>query len=241
MLYYIYMKYVGVIRMKTILIIEDELSLQNIIAAYFRKNEFNVLTASNGLEGLELFRSKKIDIVCSDIMMPNIDGWQVVRSIRQSSNIPIILMTALDSELDQLKGFDLMVDDYVTKPFSPSVLVAKVISILRRTDDSTIISSSINFELDSLIINFDSRTIKVDGNSIKLSKTEFDLLAFFVKNQNIALDRVTILDEVWGLDVYVEERVVDTYIKVLRKKLGLAGKYIRTVFGIGYKFSIEED
>jgi two-component system response regulator VanR len=235
------MKYVGVIRMKTILIIEDELSLQNIIAAYFRKNEFNVLTASNGLEGLELFRSKKIDIVCSDIMMPNIDGWQVVRSIRQSSNIPIILMTALDSELDQLKGFDLMVDDYVTKPFSPSVLVAKVISILRRTDDSTIISSSINFELDSLIINFDSRTIKVDGNSIKLSKTEFDLLAFFVKNQNIALDRVTILDEVWGLDVYVEERVVDTYIKVLRKKLGLAGKYIRTVFGIGYKFSIEED
>ncbi len=227
--------------MKTILIIEDELSLQNIIAAYFRKNEFNVLTASNGLEGLELFRSKKIDIVCSDIMMPNIDGWQVVRSIRQSSNIPIILMTALDSELDQLKGFDLMVDDYVTKPFSPSVLVAKVISILRRTNDSTIISSSINFELDSLIINFDSRTIKVDGNSIKLSKTEFDLLAFFVKNQNIALDRVTILDEVWGLDVYVEERVVDTYIKVLRKKLGLAGKYIRTVFGIGYKFSIEED
>lgn len=241
MLYYIYMKYVGVIRVKTILIIEDELSLQNIIAAYFRKNEFNVLTASNGLEGLELFRSKKIDIVCSDIMMPNIDGWQVVRSIRQSSNIPIILMTALDSELDQLKGFDLMVDDYVTKPFSPSVLVAKVISILRRTEDSTSINSSITFEVDSLLINFDSRSIKVDGESIKLSKTEFDLLGFFVKNQNIALDRVTILDEVWGLDVYVEERVVDTYIKVLRKKLGVAGRYIRTVFGIGYKFSIEED
>lgn len=227
--------------MKTILIIEDELSLQNIIAAYFRKNEFNVVTASNGLEGLELFRAKKIDVVCSDIMMPNIDGWQVVRSIRQSSNVPIILMTALDSELDQLKGFDLLVDDYVTKPFSPSVLVAKVISILRRTEDSTQTRSSINIEVDTLLINFDSRTVKVDGNSIKLSKTEFDLLGFFVKNQNIALDRVTILDEVWGLDVYVEERVVDTYIKVLRKKLGLAGVYIRTVFGIGYKFSIEED
>ena len=227
--------------MKTVLIIEDELSLQNIIAAYFRKNEFNVLTASNGLEGLELYRANKIDIICSDIMMPNIDGWQVVRSIRQSSNIPIILMTALDSELDQLKGFDLMVDDYVTKPFSPSVLVAKVISILRRTENSEKVNSSINFEVDSLMINFDSRTVKVDGNSIKLSKTEFDLLSFFVKNQNIALDRVTILDEVWGLDVYVEERVVDTYIKVLRKKLGIVGKYIRTVFGIGYKFSIEED
>ena len=227
--------------MKTILIIEDEMSLQNIIAAYFRKNEFNVLTASNGLEGLELFRTKKIDIICSDIMMPNIDGWQVVRSVRQSSNIPIILMTALDSELDQLKGFNLLVDDYVTKPFSPSVLVAKVTSILRRTDESNQHNSSISFEVDSLLINFDSRTAKVEGVSIKLSKTEFDLLSFFVKNQNIALDRVTILDEVWGLDVYVEERVVDTYIKVLRKKLGIAGKYIRTVFGIGYKFSIEED
>lgn len=227
--------------MKTILIIEDELSLQNIIAAYFRKNEFNVLTASNGLEGLELFRENKIDIVCSDIMMPNIDGWQVVLSIRQSSNIPIILMTALDSELDQLKGFDLMVDDYITKPFSPSVLVAKVISILRRTDESAQINTSTNFEVESLVINFDSRTVKIEGTSIKLSKTEFDLLSFFVKNQNIALDRVTILDEVWGLDVYVEERVVDTYIKVLRKKLGIVGKYIKTVFGIGYKFSIEED
>jgi len=227
--------------MKTILIIEDEMSLQNIIAAYFRKNEFNVLTASNGLEGLEIFRTKKIDIICSDIMMPNIDGWQVVRSVRQSSNIPIILMTALDSELDQLKGFNLLVDDYVTKPFSPSVLVAKVTSILRRTYESNQHNSSISFEVDSLLINFDSRTAKVEGVSIKLSKTEFDLLSFFVKNQNIALDRVTILDEVWGLDVYVEERVVDTYIKVLRKKLGIAGKYIRTVFGIGYKFSIEED
>ena len=150
-------------------------------------------------------------------------------------------MTALDSELDQLKGFNLLVDDYVTKPFSPSVLVAKVTSILRRTEESNQHNSSISFEVDSLLINFDSRTAKVEGVSIKLSKTEFDLLSFFVKNQNIALDRVTILDEVWGLDVYVEERVVDTYIKVLRKKLGIAGKYIRTVFGIGYKFSIEED
>ena len=227
--------------MKTILIIEDELSLQNIVAAYFRKNEYNVLTASNGLEGLELFRSKEIDVICSDIMMPNIDGWQVARSVRQTSNVPIILMTALDSELDQLKGFDMLIDDYVTKPFSPSVLVAKVNSILRRSESGSIENSSTALVVEDLEINFNSRVVKVEGKSVKLSKTEFDLVSFFVKNQNIALDRVTILDEVWGLDVYVEERVVDTYIKVLRKKLGIAGKYIKTVFGVGYKFSNEED
>ncbi len=227
--------------MKKVLIIEDELSLQNIIAAYFRKNEFEVFVASDGLSGLEVFRANNVDIVCTDIMMPNIDGWQVVKSIRQTSNVPIILMTALDSELDQLKGFDLLVDDYVTKPFSPSVLVAKANSILRRSDTNQTSQTSVIIELKSLSMNLNSREVKVEGNQIKLSKTEFDLLSFFVKNQNIALDRVTILDEVWGLDVYVEERVVDTYIKVLRKKLGVAGKYIKTVFGIGYKFNIEED
>lgn len=226
---------------KTILIIEDELSLQNILCAYFRKNEFKVLSASDGLEGLEIFRSNKVDFVCCDIMMPNIDGWQVVRSIRQYSNVPIILMTALDSEVDQLKGFDLEIDDYIPKPFSPSILVAKVNSILRRSTTNSDNAKSIHYSLNEISINFDSRVAKVDDTPLKLSKTEFDLLSFFVKNQNIALDRVTILDEVWGLDVYVEERVVDTYIKVLRKKLGNAGKYIQTVFGVGYKFTIEED
>jgi two-component system response regulator VanR len=229
--------------MKTILVIEDELSLLNIVSAYFRKNEFNVLSASDGLKGLELFRDNDIDLICSDIMMPNIDGWEVVRSVRQTSNVPIILMTALDSEIDQLKGFDLEVDDYVTKPFSPAVLIAKANSILRRSEMPSQSNKGKNFELsvDILKLNLNSRTVKVDNEPIQLSKTEFDLLSFFVKNQNIALDRVTILDEVWGLDVYVEERVVDTYIKVLRKKLGNAGKFIKTVFGIGYKFSIEED
>lgn len=229
--------------MKTILVIEDELSLLNIVSAYFRKNEFNVLSASDGLKGLELFRDNDIDLICSDIMMPNIDGWEVVRSVRQTSNVPIILMTALDSEIDQLKGFDLEVDDYVTKPFSPAVLIAKANSILRRSETPLQSNKGKNFELsvDILKLNLNSRTVKVDNEPIQLSKTEFDLLSFFVKNQNIALDRVTILDEVWGLDVYVEERVVDTYIKVLRKKLGSAGKFIKTVFGIGYKFSIEED
>ena len=225
--------------MKTVLLIEDELSLQNILSAYFRKNEFKVISASDGLEGLEKFRENQIDIICSDIMMPNIDGWEVVRSIRQYSKVPIILMTALDSEIDQLKGFNLEVDDYVTKPFSPSILIAKVNSILRRVSNNQVSTNLNNYVFNEISINFESRDVKIENKYIKLSKTEFDLLSFFIRNQNIALDRVTILDEVWGLDVYVEERVVDTYIKVLRKKLGSAGKYIITVFGIGYKFSNE--
>ena len=223
----------------TILIIEDELSLQNIVAAYFRKSNFKVLTASNGLEGLEKFRSNQIDVVCCDVMMPNINGWDVVRSIRQSSNIPIIMMTALDSEKDQLKGFNLEVDDYVTKPFSPAVLVAKTNAVLKRyqVTESTSVHNIIN--MGDLIMNLDSRVVKILDKEVHLSKTEFDLLTFLIRNKGIALDRVTMLDEVWGLDVYVEERVVDTNIKVLRKKLGEHGKYIKTVFGIGYKFENE--
>lgn len=223
----------------TILIIEDELSLQNIIAAYFRKNNYKVLTASDGLQGLEKFRLNNVDVICCDVMMPNINGWDVVKSVRQNSDIPIIMMTALDSEKDQLFGFDLDIDDYVTKPFSPSVLVAKVNSVLKRYRNSTTSSIRNVIEIGDLNINIDSRVVKIEDNIIHLSKTEFDLLTFLIKNKGIVLDRVTMLDEVWGLDVYVEERVVDTNIKVLRKKLGDSGKYIQTVFGIGYKFDDE--
>ena len=149
------------------------------------------------------------------------------------------MMTALDSEKDQLFDFDLEVDDYVTKHFSPAVLVAKTNSVLKRYRNST--SSSIRNIIDMgiLNINIDSRVVKVSDEIIHLSKTEFDLLTFLIKNKGIVLDRVTMLDEVWGLDVYVEERVVDTNIKVLRKKLGESGKYIHTVFGVGYKFDDE--
>jgi len=220
----------------TILIIEDELSLQNIIAAYFRRGNYDVITASNGLEGLEKFRKNKVDLICCDVMMPSVNGWDVVKSIRQNSTIPIILMTALDSEKDQLKGLDLEVDDYITKPFSPAVLVAKVGNILKRISNNDIKSKENSLKFNDLEVNIDSRTIKLEGIEIHTSKTEFDLLAFMMKNKGIVLDRVTILDEVWGMDVYVEERVVDTNIKVLRKKLKVYGKYIQTVFGIGYKF-----
>ncbi|MBN2605312.1 MAG: response regulator transcription factor [Bacilli bacterium] len=225
--------------LSTILIIEDELSLQNIIAAYFKRNEYTVITASNGLDGLEKFRKNQVDIVCCDVMMPSINGWDVVKSIRQNSNVPIIMMTALDSEKDQLKGFELEVDDYITKPFSPAVLVAKVGNLLKRINNKDTPTSGNLIKFENLEINMDSRTIRLHGNEIHVSKTEFDLLVFLMKNKGIVLDRVTILDEVWGMDVYVEERVVDTNIKVLRKKLREYSKNIHTVFGIGYKFDVE--
>lgn len=223
----------------TILIIEDELSLQNIVAAYFKKSEYNVITASDGLEGLEKFRSHDVDIVCCDVMMPNVNGWDVVKSIRQSSNVPIIMMTALDSERDQLHGYDLEVDDYITKPFSPAVLVAKVNNLLKRVSSTPKEKFTNIYKSGNLEVQFESRVVKINDKEVHLSKTEFDLLSFMMKNKGIVLDRVTILDEVWGMDVYVEERVVDTNIKVLRRKLLDCGSYIKTVFGIGYKYDDE--
>ena len=223
----------------TVLIIEDELSLQTIVAAYFKKSGYTVLTASDGLEGLEKFRLNNIDVICCDVMMPNVNGWNVVKSVRQTSDVPIIMMTALDSEKDQLYGFNLEVDNYITKPFSPAVLVAKVNNILKRVSSSTKEKNLNSYKVENLLIQFDSRVVKIDDNEIHLSKTEFDLLSFIIKNKGIVLDRVTILDEVWGMDVYVEERVVDTNIKVLRKKLEDYGKYIKTVFGVGYKYEDE--
>lgn len=227
--------------MFNVLIIEDELSLLNILSAYFAKDKFNVYKASNGLDGLTLFKENNIDIVCCDIMMPIIDGWQVAKSIRQLSDVPIVLMTALNSEKDQIKGYELDIDDYVTKPFSPTILLAKAKRLVKRYKNQESHESTTDIVFGDLVINYSKREVKIDNVDIHLSKTEFDLLKFLINNKDIAIDRVTILDEVWGMDVYVEERVVDTNIKVLRKKLLGYSQCIKTVFGIGYKFTYEKD
>lgn len=230
----------------TVLIIEDELSLLKIAAAYFRKAGFNVLTADNGLDGLETFKknSNSIDICVIDILLPHVDGWEIVKSIRQHHNTAIILTTALGSENDQLKGFELDVDDYITKPYSPSVLVAKAKKILQRNQvnlqNSISPVQSESYKAGIIEINFDKRTVKVNNEEVNLSKTEFNILEYFIKHQEIVIDRVTFLDEIWGMDVYVEDRVVDTFIKTLRKKIGPASRYIKTVFGVGYKFEIDD-
>lgn len=221
---------------RNILIVEDELSLLNILEAYFKNEGFNVFTAENGLLGLEIFRKEQIDIVCCDVMMPLISGWKVAESIKKESNIPVILMTALSSEEDQLTGYELEIDDYITKPFSPKILVAKVKRLIKTYYDSSKKPQNSTYKYNSVLVDFLSRDVKVENTKIHLSKTEFDLLEFLIKNKGIAFDRVTILDEVWGMDVYVEDRVVDTNIKVLRKKIKQLEKNIITVFGVGYKY-----
>ncbi len=224
---------------KTILLVEDEISLLKILEVYFDKEGFKVLKAENGLAALELFEQHEIDIACIDVMIPFINGFEVVKAIRQKSDVPIIMMTALTSEENQLKGYNLDIDEYVPKPFSPTILVAKVKSILKRYSETVRTDHHINYQIGLLEINFDKREVLVEGTEIELSKTEFNMLAYMIKHQGIAIDRVTFLDEIWGMDVYVEDRVVDTFIKTLRKKLKGASSYIKTVFGIGYKFDAD--
>lgn len=221
---------------KTILLIEDETSLLNILKSYFQKEGFTVLTAENGLDGIVLFKDHDVDVICSDIMMPKVDGFEVAKKIREMSDVPIILLTALDTEEDQIKGYDLQIDEYVTKPFSPKILVAKVNAILKRISPKHINETTDVLQFDGLKINVPAHTVSVDGNRLHLSKTEFDLLVYMSKNPNQAISRTDFLDEIWGLDVYVEERVIDTNIKMLRKKIKPYDHFIQTVFKVGYKF-----
>jgi two-component system response regulator VanR len=226
--------------MKRILLVEDELALLHIEEAFFKKAGFDVVTATDGLSALTLFQQHTFDIACIDVMLPHIDGFDVVKSIRQHSKLPIIMVTALSSEENQLKGYNLEIDDYVTKPFSPSVLVAKVESVLRRNHQISMNDSAPDYTIGRLRIHFDKRQTWVDDNLVSLSKKEFDMLSYLLKHPGIAVDRSTFLDEVWGMDVFVEDRIVDTFIKQMRQKLGPAGQYIQTVRGIGYRFGIEE-
>lgn len=226
--------------MKRILLVEDELALLKIEEAFFKQAGYEVVTATDGLEALTLFQQHTFDIACIDVMLPHVDGFTVVESIRQHSQLPIIMVTALSSEENQLKGYKLAIDDYVTKPFSPSVLVAKVESVLRRQQQTSLIQASPDYTIGRLRIHFDKRQTWVDDIVIYLSKKEFDMLAYLIKHPGIAVERSTFLDEVWGMDVFVEDRIIDTFIKQLRQKLGPAGEYIQTVRGIGYRFGVTE-
>jgi DNA-binding response OmpR family regulator len=226
--------------MKRILLVEDELALLRIEEAFFKQAGYDVTTATDGLEALTLFQQHSFDIACIDVMLPHVDGFEVVESIRQHSQLPIIMVTALSSEENQLKGYKLAIDDYVTKPFSPSVLVAKVESVLRRQQQTSLIQESQDYTIGRLRIHFDKRQTWVDDIVIYLSKKEFDMLAYLIKHPGIAVERSTFLDEIWGMDVFVEDRIIDTFVKQIRQKLGPAGQYIQTVRGIGYRFGLDE-
>lgn len=229
---------------KTILIIEDEPTIQRVVASYFKKEGYEVITADDGFSGLEQFNKNEIDLICLDVMMPNIDGWAVAETIRSTSSIPIIMMTALSEDEDVLKGYSFKVDDYITKPFNPKILVAKVNNLLERLDSIQTIEpkdASNKLIANNIVVDLDSHKVYVDDAYVELSKTEYDLLVYFMQNENKICSRNLLLDDVWGYDTFVEDRIVDTYIKRLRKLISPYSHYIKTVFGVGYRFEVTDN
>ena len=224
---------------KTILIIEDEIRIRFLLKDYLLSEGFSVIEACDGEEGLMAFKNNNVDLILLDIMMPKIDGLTVLENIRTVSDIPIILLTAKSQEEDKLYGYDIGADDYITKPFSPKILVAKVKALLKRTADLNEDKSSTK-NYNGLTINKLAHEIKVDNVQLSLSPKEYELLVYLSDNIGIALTRDTILDNVWGIDYYGDLRTVDTNIKRLREKLGSKANYIVTVRGSGYKFDVNQ-
>ena len=224
---------------KTILIIEDEIRIRFLLKDYLLSEGFSVIEACDGEEGLMAFKNNNVDLILLDIMMPKIDGLTVLENIRTVSDIPIILLTAKSQEEDKLYGYDIGADDYITKPFSPKILVAKVKALLKRTADLNEDQYSTK-NYNGLTINKLAHEVKVDNVQLSLSPKEYELLVYLCDNIGIALTRDTILDNVWGIDYYGDLRTVDTNIKRLREKLGEKANYIVTVRGSGYKFDVKQ-
>lgn len=220
---------------RTILMVDDEDRMRFLMEAYLKKEGLGVVLAENGKEALEKFEKNKIDLVVLDIMMPVMDGWTVCRKLRKISNVPIIMLTARSEDEDQLLGFQLGTDSYVSKPISPNILVARVKALLKRTYSD----EKYNDSYDGLCINEEAHEVKIDKKNIYLSPKEFELLCYLIKNKNIVLTREKILDAVWGIDYYGDLRTVDTHVKRLREKLGERSYLISTVRGLGYKFGLK--
>lgn len=221
----------------TVLVVDDESRMRKLIKDFLMQKGYNILEAEDGEEALKTFEENqsKINLILLDVMMPKLDGWSVLRQIRQSSKIPIIMLTARGEEQDELFGFELGVDEYISKPFSPKILVARVEAILKRTNPD---AKQIK-EYGGIIIDSEGRTVTVDGKQIEMSLREYELLKYLVDNQNIALSRDKILNNVWNYDYYGDSRTIDSHIKKIRHKLGKRGKYIQTIRGIGYKFEVK--
>ncbi|WP_055667568.1 response regulator transcription factor [Desnuesiella massiliensis] len=223
---------------KKILIVEDEIRMRILIRDYFIKEGFIIYEASDGEEGLRIFEETALDILILDIMLPRMDGFSLCRKIRELSSLPIVLLTAKSEEEDKLLGYELGADDYITKPFSPKVLVAKVKALLKRTEGSKYSSEHI-IDIDGLYINRLSHEVKVNNDMIYLSPKEYELLLYLIENKGIVLNREKILDTVWGYDFDGDLRAVDTNVKRLREKLKDKSELIATVRGIGYRFEVK--
>ena len=221
-----------------ILVVDDESRMRKLVKDFLTKKNFQVLEAGNGEEAMDIFYEEKdIALIILDVMMPKMDGWEVCREIRKNSKVPIIMLTARSDERDELLGFDLGVDEYISKPFSPKILVARVEAILRRTGQNNpedVISAG------GIVIDKAAHLATVDGKPMELSFKEFELLTYFLENQGIALSREKILNSVWNYDYFGDARTIDTHVKKLRSKMGYKGEYIKTVWGMGYKFEVDE-
>ena len=221
-----------------ILVVDDESRMRKLVMDFLTKKGFTVIEAGDGEEAVDkFFEVKDIALIILDVMMPKMDGWQVCREIRQYSKVPIIMLTAKSDEKDELQGFDLGVDEYITKPFSPKILVARVEAILRR---SNVLAADDTMEAGGIELNKAAHEVLIDGKSVELSYKEFELLAYFMSNQGVALSRERILNNVWNYDYFGDARTIDTHVKKLRSKLGAKGEYIKTIWGMGYKFEVDQ-
>ena len=220
-----------------ILVVDDESRMRKLVKDFLVRQGYTVLEAADGMEAMDYFyEDKDIALIILDVMMPKMDGWQVCREIRMHSKVPIIMLTARSEERDELQGFDLGVDEYISKPFSPKILVARVEAILRRTQGS---GNTDEISAGGIVVDKAAHTVMSDGSPVDLSFKEFELLTYFIENQGIALSREKILNNVWKYDYFGDARTIDTHVKKLRSKLGDKGEYIKTIWGMGYKFEVE--
>ncbi len=220
-----------------ILVVDDESRMRKLVKDFLFKSNYEVIEAQDGVQALDIFfEHNDIALIILDVMMPNMDGWDVCREIRAYSKVPIIMLTAKSDERDELLGFELGIDEYISKPFSPKILVARVEAILRRTNQLT---SDEVLEAGGITINKAAHIVKVDGEQVELSYKEFELLSYFLENKGLALSREKILNSVWNYDYFGDARTIDTHVKKLRSKMGPKGDMIKTIWGMGYKFEVE--
>lgn len=219
-----------------ILVVDDEARMRKLVKDFLTNKGFQVIEAADGEEAVDIFFNQKdIALILLDVMMPKMDGWEVCKTIRKYSKVPIIMLTARGEERDELQGFNLGVDEYISKPFSPKILVARVEAILRRSN----VMGTESTDVGGIRIDKAARQVTVDGNPVDLSYKEFELLNYFIENQGLALSREKILNNVWNYDYFGDARTIDTHVKKLRSKLGPKGEYIKTIWGMGYKFEVD--
>lgn len=220
-----------------VLVVDDESRMRKLVKDFLMKNNYEVIEAADGSEALDIFfGDKNIDLILLDVMMPKMDGWEVCREVRAYSKVPIIMLTAKSDEKDELQGFQLGVDEYISKPFSPKILVARVEAILRRVNQN---EGDEQLEAGGITMNKTAHLVTIEGKQIDLSYKEFELLAYFMENKGIALSREKILNNVWNYDYFGDARTIDTHVKKLRSKMGKKGDSIKTIWGMGYKFEPE--